>query len=389
MDLIKVIVAAMVLVLHLGAAQGQTAGSDLFRESMQNQLEELDLEQLLSFTDLVEAEYHAFLPDLSWRGLLSGGSGAFGLTQFLMLLFRNFLREFHLNMHLLRQLIVVGILAALLQRLSSSFGSETVVDLAFGVCFLVSAYLALQSFRTVLRTATTGVDQMVSFMYSLLPLLSALLLAVGGITSAAIFHPLLWALLGCVAGLVQYLLFPLILFGAAFGFAAQFTTELPLSRLAALFRQGAVILLGAFFVVFTGFMAVRGAFAPVVDGISFRTAKYLTKTLIPVAGGMFADALEVVVGGSLLIKNGVGVFGLVLVAVLVVTPLLKVGAMIVVYKLVGALLEPICDLRLVRALGSMESSLTLVFVSLGTVALMFLLTIAIVVGIGNLAVFMR
>ncbi|NMA61464.1 MAG: stage III sporulation protein AE, partial [Firmicutes bacterium] len=122
---------------------------------------------------------------------------------------------------------------------------------------------------------------------------------------------------------------------------------------------------------------------------SLRAAKFFTKTLIPIAGGMFADSLEVVVGGSVLIKNGVGVFGLAMVVFLVATPLLKVWAMVLVYKLVGALLEPICDPRLVQALGTMESALILVLISLGTVALMFLVAISILVGVGNLTVFMR
>ncbi len=105
---------------------------------------------------------------------------------------------------------------------------------------------------------------------------------------------------------------------------------------------------------------------------------------------MFADAMEVVVGGSLLIKNGgVGAFGLAIVMFIVASPLLKIWAMLIVYKLVGALLEPICDTRIVQTLGTIESSLALVFAALGTVALMFLLSISILVGIGNLAVFVR
>ena len=134
---------------------------------------------------------------------------------------------------------------------------------------------------------------------------------------------------------------------------------------------------------------VRGAIAPIADGISLRTAKYLTRTIIPIAGGMFADTLEVVVGGSLLIKNAVGIFGLVMILCLVAAPLIKVVAMVFIYKLVGAVLEPLCDKRMVQSLEIMESSLILVIIALATVALMFFLAITILVGIGNLAVFMR
>ena len=89
-----------------------------------------------------------------------------------------------------------------------------------------------------------------------------------------------------------------------------------------------ITILGVTFIVFSGFMVVRGAIAPIADGISLRTAKYLTRTIIPIAGGMFADTLEVVVGGSLLIKNAVGIFGLVMILCLVAAPLIKVVAMV-------------------------------------------------------------
>lgn len=359
-----------------------------FEESIQAQLDALDLGDLLHFVDLLESEYQDFLPSLRWKDLISKDAGRPPLD-FLKLVLSNFLREIHLNIHFLRQLIVLGILSSLLQRLNSSFGSEHIVNLAFGVCFLVFIVLGLQSFQIILTLATTTVDHMVSFMHSILPLLSTLLMAVGGLTSATIFNPILWGLVGGIASLVHYLLFPLILFSTVFRLVAHFTPDLPFSKLGDLIRQSVTTLLGFFFIIFSGFMVVRGAIAPVADGVTLRAAKYFTKTFIPIAGGMFADTVEVVVGGSLLIKNGVGVFGLVMLILILATPLLKVLASIFIYKLVGALLEPICDSRMVEALGIMESSLTLVFICLSTVALMFLLCISILVGLGNLAVFMR
>lgn len=358
-------------------------------ESIQAQLEALDLAPLLDFGSQIEREFQEYLPSLNVADLVAKRSSNSSPADLVSLLLRMFLRELHLSLHLLRQLVVIGILAALLQRLSTSFGSKATVDLAFAVCFLVLIILGLQSFQAAANIATQSVQNMVEVMHSLLPILSSLLLAVGGVTSAAVFHPLLWGLVGSIASLVQYLLFPLILFSTAFSLVSHFSSDLPFTRLGGLLRQTVITLLGLFFLVFSGFMVVRGAIAPIADGISLRAAKYLTKTLIPVAGGMFADTMEVVMGGSLLIKNGVGVFGLALILFLVATPLLKVWAMVFMYKIVGAVLEPICDSRLVQALGTMESSLILIFVALATVALMFFLCITIMVSIGNLAVFMR
>lgn len=389
----KAIQVVWILLIVVGCgAQGQAQTSveaGPFQESIQAQLEALDLDVLLGFKERLEREYHDFVPSLNWQDLLRGGGDTPSPAGFVVLLLRHLLRELYLSLHLLRQLVVIGILAALLQRLSSSFGIPGVVDVAFAVCFLVLVILGLQSFKIASSVATEAVGEMVGFMYALIPMLSSLLVAVGGITSATVFHPLLWALVGGIAGLVQRLLFPMILLSTAFSLMAHFSTDLPFPRLGNLLRQGVITLLALFFIVFSGFMVVRGAIAPVTDGISLRTAKYLTKTLIPIAGGMFADTLEVVVGGSLLIKNAVGIFGLVMIVFMVAAPVLKVLAMVLIYKIVSAVLEPLCDRRVVQVLGTMEASLTLVLIALITVALMLFLAIVILVGIGNVAVLMR
>ncbi|NMB00929.1 MAG: stage III sporulation protein AE [Firmicutes bacterium] len=387
------IMITLVVCIMLGMGSGAKAETLLeyqpFQESIEAQLEALDLAQLLGFVELLEQDYQDFLPSLNWRELVSEGRNSREPADLVAVVLKSLLRELYSSLYFLRQLVVIGILAALLQRLSESFGIKAVVELAFAVCFLVLVLLGLQSFRIASSVATASIGNMVEFMHSVLPMLATLLVAVGGITSATVFHPLLWGLVGTIASLVRYLLLPLILMSTAFSLVAHFSSELSFPKVGSLLRQGVITVLGVAFIVFSGFMVVRGAIAPITDGISLRTAKYLTRTFIPIAGGMFADALEVVVGGSLLIKNAIGVFGLLMILFMVATPLLKVWAMVLIYKLVGVLLEPICDRRIVATLGTMESSLTLVAIALGTVAVMFFLAITILVGIGNLAVFMR
>jgi stage III sporulation protein AE len=299
------------------------------------------------------------------------------------------LREVMVSLALIRQLVVVAALSAILTRLEEAFGDSAVVRLAKAICFLVLIILGLQSFRAAVALAAETIDGMVSFMHAILPTLTALLAAAGGVTSAVVFHPVLVAMVGTVASAVRFILLPLIFGSAAIGLLAHFSEELPLSRLAGLTRQIAVTILGLLCVVFSGVIAVRGAISPIADGVGMRTAKFLTKTLVPVVGGMFADAVEVVAGGSLLIKNAVGVFGLGVVFFMVAVPVLKLWAVVLIYKVVAAVIQPIVDRQVVEAISGLEGSLTLVLAALVTAGLMFFLIITVVVGLGNLTAVMR
>ena len=192
-----------------------------------------------------------------------------------------------------------------------------------------------------------------------------------------------------IAVLIRTILFPLINVSAVIGVVAQIAPDYPLTRLSGLLRHLATMLLSLAFTVFLGVLAVRGAVAPVADGVALRTAKFITSNVVPVIGSMFANAVEVVVGGSLLIKNTIGAFGMVMIFFLVALPIVKIWAIVLIYKLAAALIEPIGDQRVCAAVSSMAGSLTLVMVSLATAALMFFLTVTILVGIGNLAAVMR
>lgn len=377
--------AATLLIFVLSAAVQATP----LEESIEAQLEELNLEELVRYRDLVDPDFHEYLPQLDLQSILSGGGSSASVSDLLRHLATLLLREVFLSAVLLRQLVVVAVLSAFLTRLGTAFGETAVVRLAQVICFLVIFVIGLQSFRTVMSLAAETIDNMVSFMLAILPTLAALLAAAGGVTSAVIFHPVLVAIVGTVASTIRYILLPLIFGGAVIGLLAHFSSELPLSRLAGLVKQVAVTLLGLMFIVFSGVMAVRGAISPIADGVGLRTAKFLTKTFVPVVGGMFADAVEVVAGGSLLIKNAVGVFGLAVVFFMVAVPVLKVWAVVLIYKLVNAVIQPIVDSRVVDTISSLENTLTLVLAALATAGLMFFLVITVLVGLGNLAAVMR
>jgi len=97
----------------------------------------------------------------------------------------------------------------------------------------------------------------------------------------------------------------------------------------------------------------------------------------------------VVVGGSLLVKNALGVLGLVVLFLMLAFPMAKILALVVIYRLATALVQPISDARLVDALGTLADTLTVLMAAVATAALMFFVGILVIVGVGNLAAVVR
>lgn len=77
------------------------------------------------------------------------------------------------------------------------------------------------------------------------------------------------------------------------------------------------------------------------DGITLRTAKFITGNFIPVLGRMFTDATDTVISASLLLKNTVGILGVAILICIAAFPAIKVLSLAFIYKLAAAILQPL------------------------------------------------
>lgn len=372
-------------------APGEPSARDLFEASLEEQIRTLDTEALERFVAGLDEDIRRAMPTFDLRSLLRGeeGTWSFDGRKLLTELARYMGREVVFQSRLLGQLVVLAVLCALLQNVGRAFGGPGAAEVAYLVAFLVIMFLALRSFQSALDIGRQTVSAMTSFMFALLPLLSTLLAAAGALSSAAVFHPLLITVVTMVAGLIEGVVFPLLFFTAVLAVASNMVEGFPFSRLAHLARHAGIVVLGLSLTVFLGIMVVRGALAPIADGVALRAAKFLTGTFIPIVGRMMADAVEVVAGGAVLIKGAVGAFGLLAIIVLAAFPLAKILSIVLIYRVVTALVQPISDGRLVSALEGLADTLTLLMVAVGSVAVMFFIGVTVVIGVGHATMMLR
>lgn len=378
-----------------GLAQAQSGDAPspdgAARQLLEAQIDDVDTYDLERFLQQLDDDVRSALPEFNLRRLVLDPEGGlrFRLSDSLHLVARLFAEEVVVGTKLLVQLVAVAVLAALLHNLASAFGNKGVHDIAFLVALVTVLFLGIQAFRTALGLAAETVQNMSDLMYVLLPILATMLASVGGVTSAAIFHPMLIALVTGVATLVVKVILPLILVGVVFAVGGKIVSDFPVDRLAGLARQWATAVLGLCFIVFLGFLSIRGAIAPVADGLGVKAAKFLTGTFVPVIGGRLADAMDVVIGGSLLIKNAIGAFGMLTIFTLTVIPAVKLFTLLLIFRVAAALAEPVSESRLVGALSSLGDGMAFTLACVLTVALMFFIGITVLVALGNFTVVMR
>ncbi len=73
--------------------------------------------------------------------------------------------------------------------------------------------------------------------------------------------------------------------------------------------------------------------------------------MIPGIGDVVSGTSEVVLGSAVLLKNGVGIAGALLVTGVVMIPVINMGILTLLYKGTAALIQPVSDKRIVEAIS--------------------------------------
>lgn len=356
------------------------------------QLDNLNLTDLQKEIQKINKEIENYIPELNLPDLIKGfirGELEFSWAGFIRSILRYLGKEVTANFSLLGQIIILTVISAVLSIFHQSFKSRTISNTANSLIFLVIAVLILQAFHLAIQIGIEAVDNMVSFMQALLPVLLSILVSLGALTSAAIFQPLTLLIITTLASLIKNIVFPMIFLSVVLNIVTKINLHFSLSRLAAFFKEASMTLLGLLMVIFVAGLLLQGGAAAITDSLTLRTAKYLTGTFIPVIGKIFSDALDLIISCSLIIKNALNFFGMFIVIIIIAFPIIKIMALIFIYKVSSAIVQPVADSRIVEILNDTGNSLVMIFLIVAAVSLMFFIVLAIIAGTGNLSVMMR
>lgn len=366
------------------------AQSDALEGAIEYQAEQLRLKRLQQEMNGLVEQYGAAGVDLNlYQWLVAREHEPLNPERFVRGILTYFIREVLQNAALLGQLLLVAVVAAVSRNLSDSLSEDTIARVVSAVLYLVILLIGLSSFRTAAAIAHGTIDAMVGFVQSLTPTLFSLMVAMGGVASAAALSP---AVLMAVTGsstLVGGVVVPLVLFSAVLSVVTRASGTPRALQPAKFLKRIATAVMALVFAVFVAAMTIRGLIGSFGDAVTMKTAKLAAGTLIPVVGGAIADAMEVVAGASLVIKNTVGVAGVLTVAVVCMYPVLKIVAIVVLYRLAASLVEPLGDATAADCLGDFADSLSYLAYCTAATGIMFIVSIAVILGIGALPQMLR
>ncbi|MCM3716760.1 stage III sporulation protein AE [Fictibacillus phosphorivorans] len=372
-------------------SQASVSAESITSEIVEHQVSSMQLDEIKKFWDSVSQEYGGFLPE-SQKGTFIEfvkGDKEFSIKAYLIGLMKYMFHEMAVHGKLLGTLILLTVFSMLLQSIQNAFDKSAISKIAYAIIYMVLIILALNSFHVAVSYAVEAIDTMLSFMIALIPLLLALMATVGSIASVAFFHPVILFLVNTSGLLIKNFVLPLLFLSALLSIVSTMSEHHKVTHLAKLLKNISIGALAFFFTVFLGVMSVQGATAAVADGITIKTAKFITGNFIPVVGRMFTDATDTVMSASILLKNSIGIIGAALILTIAIFPAIKVLILAFIYSMASALLQPLGGGPIVECLGIIGKSVMFIFAALMTVSIMFFLAITIIIAAGNVTLMVR
>ncbi len=285
--------------------------------------------------------------------------------------------EIRTNRQNMMHILVLVLLFCVLQNFLELTDNSYISELCYMLTYLVMMLLLLKSFSVTAQIVRDMLDTVTGFMRMLLPAYLGVMVFAGSAMSAMSFYELTFFILYGIEMIMTCFLLPLISVYVLFQLANYTLKDEVFSKTADLihdlFGWGAKIIL----TLVVGLNVVQSMIAPAVDYASRTT---LTKSLglIPGIGGAASAIGDILIGSGMVIKNSVGVAAIFLLLFLTLVPFIKVLIITFLYKCMAALLEPIADKRIAKAMAGMATGGGMLMRMITTTVFMIFITIAMI-----------
>lgn len=330
-----------------------------------------ELDRILS-RNLEGEEFH--FGDLV-RSLIQGDVDGQGVD-WKQYFYQIFLRELDANREIMVKLILLAMITAIFTNLSGSMGKGLISENGFYITYLIMTALLMSSFSLIYQVAEETVVEILNIMEALIP---AYMMAVGlssGITSSVVLQEGMVMGITAVSWGIQKIVLPCAQVYVMLGLINNLMDEDRFSKLGELIQSGTGWLMKSVLAFVVGLNVIKSMLAPAADSV---TATALQRGLSAIPGGQAVTAVSgVVIGSGVLIKNGIGAGGMLLLLLAVSVPILKMSVFIFSYKFMAALLQPISDKRMIQGIQCVSEGGQMLITAVLTVITLFLLSIAIV-----------
>lgn len=365
---IKLLGVFLIIFLYLNSTSRVYAANDLNGDIDYDDIQQvidniLEQEEAINFGEYV--------------GKLISGEEAFSISGIGNKVVQSVSDEIKSHVTTFGRLISIALIAAIFTNLSMTFKYHQVSETGYYVTYLLLFGLLVSSFISASIIASTVIGRILDFMKALVPAYFMSVAFSSGSMSSFAFYKVALMVITLVDYVIIKVVIPLVNFYLIIVLANNLSKEDMLSKLAGLIETIIKWMLRSLLAAVIGFQAIQGLIVPVADQVK-RSTVFKASAALPGVGPAIGSVAETVIGAGVLLKNAIGVAGLVVIIIICSVPIIQLIVVTLIYKFSGAALQPISDKRIIECISATAKSAELLLQCVIVGAILFLLSITIV-----------
>ena len=351
---------------------------------------QMDSFNISSFIDEANKYSNDILKDIDIQELLNNAiKGELDTNQLLKNIFPLLGTEIKEALKVMGSILIIVLIHSVLKSISDNLNNKSVAQITYYVQYILIATVIMTNFSSIITLSKEAVGNMISFIQLLFPLLMTLMLASGSVVSVNLVQPIILFIINLISNIFQSIIIPIILVGTALAIVSKISDRIQIDKLSKFLKSSSVWVIGILLTIFVGVLSIEGTLGSSVDGITAKTAKAAVSSFIPVVGKVLGDAVDTVIGCSAILKNAIGIVGVIVVIAICITPILKLAIITIIYHLTAALCEPIADSKIVSLITQMADTFKILLAILCSISVMLIIGITLVINISNTGLMYR
>ncbi len=279
--------------------------------------------------------------------------------------------------------MIIVVIHSILKAISENLGNENVSKIAYFIEYILIITLIMTNFSSIITEMKTAVQNLTGFANSLIPLMITLMITTGNVVSSGMLQPILLLLVTFISNFMTNILIPIALVATALGIISKISDQAQVGKLSKFLNSSMVWILGTVLTLFVSVTSLEGGLTSSIDGVTAKAAKTAISSVVPVVGSILGDAVNTIMGCSNIIKNAVGVVGIIVIIAICIRPIVQLAALTITYYLGAALCEPIADDKIVGIMEQMGGTFKIFLAVLFALTVLLIIGIAIVMKISN------
>lgn len=374
----KKIFFAVILIISLSS---KVQADNINIEAIDEQKETFGINDFIKDTEEFSGE---FFEDINITEMLNSAiSGNIDNNTIIKKILRIFGKEATKTIKTLVMILVIVLIHSILKAITDNLEGSEVSKIIYYVQYILIVTLLMTNFSEILSTITTTIQNLTGFMNSLVPLLVMLMLYTGSITTSGMLEPMILFLIEFVGNTIVGLILPMVSLITALAIISKISDKVQIGKISSFMKSSVVWFLGIILTLFVGVVSLEGSLTSSVDGITAKTAKAAVSSLIPVVGKILGDSVDTILGCGLVLKNAIGVIGVIIIIGISILPVIKLALLSITYGIASAIIEPIADEKIVKLLGEMGGIFKLLLAILCSVAVLLIIGVTMVIKISN------